>query len=153
MMPHCTAPYFCPTPPGAPNETKPTVRPWAFGAYKLINVRALRRRGGLRLSVLSTNRLNDQTVANRLGADLDPHDASVHHRPHFLDIGLELARGNAGHLRPHAAEVLGLTAVGDLVAEGRFLTGKMANAWHRSNLSVSHFPAQNRAEQSRRSGT
>src|SRR3954452_5341247 len=76
---------------GAPNETKPTVRPWAFGAYKLINVRALRRRGGLRLSVLSTNRLNDQTVANRLGADLDPHDASVHHRPHFLDIGLELA--------------------------------------------------------------
>src|SRR4051794_40073820 len=58
--------------------------------------------------VLAAGGLDHHAVADRLGADLDPHDPAVDHGADLLDVGLELAGGDPGHLRADPAEVLGL---------------------------------------------
>src|SRR6476469_5128038 len=77
---------------------------------------------------LAADRLLDHAVADGLGADLDTDDAAVHDGADLLDVGLELARGDAGRLGPDAAEVLRLAAMGLLIAEAVLLTGKKATA-------------------------
>src|SRR6266550_7636402 len=89
----------------------------------------LRRRGGF-LLIATTDRLDDQSHADRLSADLDAHDPAVYYSADLLNIGLELARGDAGDLGADAAKVLGLAAMGLLVPEGGFLTCEKTDAWH-----------------------
>jgi len=85
--------------------------------------------GGLR-APLALDRLGDQAHLDGLGADLDPADATVDQSANFLDVRTELAGGDASDLGPDTAEVFGFAAMGDLIPEGRVLTGKMTNAWH-----------------------
>src|SRR5436305_1540627 len=87
--------------------------------------RASSRLGGGGGGVFAADRLDDQAVADGLGADLQPHDPPVDHGADLLDVRLELPRGDPGHLRADAAEVLRLAAVGDLLAEGGPLAGKV----------------------------
>jgi hypothetical protein len=75
-------------------------------------------------------RFDDQAVADGFGADLDADDPAVDDGADLLDIGPELSGGNAGDFGADAAEVFGLAAVGDLIAEAGFLSGKIAGAWH-----------------------
>src|SRR5687768_13483220 len=95
-------------------------------------------RFGCRLGgfALAADGLLDEAVADRLGRHLDAHDATVHDRADLLDVGLELARGDPGGLGPDAAQVLGLAAVGLLVAERGLLTCEIANAGHWATSTV-----------------
>src|SRR5258708_3860380 len=86
--------------------------------------------GNSGLDVFALDRLDDHAVADGLGADLDANDLAVDDGSDLLDVGAELAGSDAGDFGSDAAQVLGLAAMGDLVSEGGFLTGKMANAWH-----------------------
>src|SRR5439155_19503699 len=87
-----------------------------------------RRCGGL--AVLSADGLDDQPITDGFGADLDADDPPVNNGPDLLDVGLEFARGDAGGLGAHAAEVLGLAAVRDLVAGMSLLASEITNAGH-----------------------
>src|SRR5439155_8765004 len=86
--------------------------------------------------VLAADGLDHHAVADCLGANLDADDPAVHNRADFLDVRLELARGDAGGLSADPAQVLGLAAVRDLVAEAGFLTGEIADAGHKTTSSV-----------------
>src|SRR5687767_10105976 len=93
-------------------------------------------RSGGGLGVLAADGLDDLAHADGLGADFDAHDLPINDRADLLNIRHELARGDAGDLGPDAAKVFGLAAMGDLVAEGRLLTGEITNAWHRNSYLV-----------------
>src|SRR5215207_6308789 len=69
--------------------------------------------GSLGLLVGSADGLGDEAVADRLGADLDADDSPVDDGANLLDVRAELSGGNPGDLRSHAAQVLGLAAMGD----------------------------------------
>lgn len=106
----------------------------------------LRGRFGRGLGVVAARRLDDQSVADRLGAHLDSHDSAIDQGADLLNIRPEFPSGNAGDLRSNAAEVFCLAAMGDLVSEAGFLAGEMTNAWHCKNpqnisLSVQKFRA------------
>src|SRR5215216_465425 len=88
------------------------------------------RRGGRFLLIATADGLHDQPHANRLGAHLDANDPAAHHRPHLLNIGLELARGNAGDLGAYSAQILGLAAMGLLAPKAGLLTCEKTYAWH-----------------------
>jgi hypothetical protein len=88
------------------------------------------RLGGGWLCVFSTDGLYDQSLLDGFGADAKADDIAVDDGAHLLDIGLEGASGDAGDLGADAAQVLGFAAMGDLIAEGGFLTGEIANAGH-----------------------
>ena len=60
--------------------------------------------------VISLGRLDNQTVANGLGADCDPADFPVYDCPHFLRIRFKLPIRNPGDFFAHAAQILGLTS-------------------------------------------
>ncbi len=83
-------------------------------------------------SPVAALRLDDQAHLDGLGRDFDPADLAVDHRPHLLDVGLELALGDAGGLDAYAAEILGFAAPGDAVARTRSPTGKMTHSRHKS---------------------
>src|SRR6476646_935816 len=91
---------------------------------------ALRSRGSSFRLVLPLDRLHNQAIANGLGADLGADDLAVDHSADALDVRAELAGGDARDLRPDAAKVLGLAAMGDLVSEGGLLAGEITNARH-----------------------
>src|SRR3954471_20888298 len=111
-----------------PRIKKPTDSdPWALDCVQSISSSGSFR--GLR----TANRLDNHPIANRLGANLDPHDTPVDDSPDLLNVRLELARGDTGRLGTDAAKVLRLPAMGDLVAEGGLLTGEIANAGHKDS--------------------
>lgn len=81
-----------------------------------------------RLGVLPAYGLGHHSIANGLGAYLNAYNLPINHRANALNIWAKLASGNARGLRADAAEVFRFTAVGLLIAEGRFLAGEIANA-------------------------
>src|SRR5580658_5004157 len=76
-----------------------------------------------RLGVLASHGFDDQARLDGLGADLDSHNLPIDDRAHLLDVRPKLASGDSRDLGSHAAQVLRLAAMGDLVAEGGLLTG------------------------------
>src|SRR5689334_10057601 len=60
--------------------------------------------GSFRRLVLATDRLHDESVADRLGADLDANDLPVDDGADLLDVRAELAGRDPGHLRADAAQ-------------------------------------------------
>jgi hypothetical protein len=86
---------------------------------------------GRGLGVFSADGFYDQTLLDGFGADAQANDVAIDDSSDFLDVGLESTSGNAGDFGADTAQVLRFTAMGDLVAEGGFLTGEITNAWHR----------------------
>src|SRR5277367_1972236 len=82
------------------------------------------------LHPFATDGLGNETRLDRLGADLDAQNLPVNDGANLLNVRLERAGGDAGHLGADPAEILGLAAMGDLIPERGLLAGEITNAWH-----------------------
>lgn len=79
---------------------------------------------------VALDRLFHEPHANGLGGNSDSADFSVDDRPNALDVGFELAFGDAGRLATNAAEILGLTLAGDGPAGTGLFTSEIADSGH-----------------------
>src|SRR5205814_694580 len=91
---------------------------------------------GSRRLPASLDGLDDQAHFDGLGRDFDANRFAVDDGPDALQIGPELAAGDAGGLDADAAQVFRLSAAGDGVARAGLLAGKMTNAWHSKQTSL-----------------
>src|SRR5579862_4171684 len=107
--------------------------------FELSGLRLFRGGGRFRLLPLALHGLGDQAHLDRLGADLDTDNLPIDDRANLLDIGTELAGGDARDLGSDAAQIFRLAAMGNLVAEGGLLTGEITNAWHWIYLKLAKF--------------
>src|SRR5438876_1958215 len=83
------------------------------------------------LERLALDRFLNQAAANGADGDADRLHGAVDLDLDALEVGLELAFGNAGDFAADPAQVFGLAAATDLIAANRFLSGNRALHPHR----------------------
>ena len=81
-------------------------------------------------AIFTPQRLDDQTVPDRLGRRFDTAGLSVDDRSNGLNIGFERPAGDSTGLETDSALILRASAVVDRPSRRGSGTGEMADTWH-----------------------